>query len=181
MKKFISLLLIIVIFNSCDDKDVIVIPPISQLPSPTQTGANTFGCLIDGKVFKPGYQNNSITCFYQFNDGEYYFFVSGNNTKNNVLTGVSIGTEGLSIFQGQTLDLYARIPGNAFGILSNLDDNTGIYQINTTSTINTGKLTISKLDFTHNIVSGTFWYDVKDNQNVVHQIREGRFDMQFPQ
>ena len=27
--------------------------PINQLPPETQTGANTFGCLVDGKVFLP--------------------------------------------------------------------------------------------------------------------------------
>ena len=29
------------------------------------------------------------------------------------------------------------------------------------------------------IVSGTFWFDVLDTFGVVHQIREGRFDMQY--
>ena len=70
---------------------------------------------------------------------------------------------------------------NAFGQLSNLNDNNGVYQVNYTSNLNTGELKITKLDFTNNIVSGTFWFDVKDNQNVVHQIRDGRFDMKFTQ
>ena len=65
--------------------------------------------------------------------------------------------------------------------LSNLDDNTGHYQINTTSITTTGELKITKLDFNKNIVSGTFWFDVKDDKDVVHQIREGRFDMKFSQ
>ncbi|MFC5981116.1 hypothetical protein [Flavobacterium salmonis] len=47
--------------------------------------------------------------------------------------------------------------------------------------MNTGELKITKLDFTNNIVSGTFWFDVKDDKGVLHQIREGRFDMQFTQ
>ena len=29
------------------------------------------------------------------------------------------------------------------------------------------------------IVSGTFWFDVIDFQGNLHQIREGRFDMQY--
>ena len=70
---------------------------------------------------------------------------------------------------------------NAFGQLSNLNDNNGVYQVNYTNNLNTGELKITKLDFTNNIVSGTFWFDVKDNQNVVHQIRDGRFDMKFTQ
>ena len=70
---------------------------------------------------------------------------------------------------------------NAFGQLSNLNDNNGVYQVNYTNNLNTGELKITKLDFTNNIVSGTFWFDVKDNQNVIHQIRDGRFDMKFTQ
>lgn len=40
-----------------------------------------------------------------------------------------------------------------------------------------GELKISKL--TSTIVSGTFWYDIIDYQGNLHQIREGRFDMQY--
>jgi len=32
--------------------------PVDQLPPETQTGANTFGCLINGEVFKPGGGHN---------------------------------------------------------------------------------------------------------------------------
>jgi hypothetical protein len=28
--------------------------PVDQLPPATQTGANTFGCLINGQAFTPG-------------------------------------------------------------------------------------------------------------------------------
>jgi len=53
------------------------------------------------------------------------------------------------------------------------------YQNNYTLATNTGELKIEKLDIKNNIVAGTFWYDIKDNKGVIHQIREGRFDMQF--
>ena len=154
---------------------------LEKLPPATQTGANTFGCLLDGEVFKPGLTNNSYNCFYQLVDGEYYFAVTANNTKNNVLKAISVGTEKLSISQGQTLTLLERAYGNANGryfIGSNI---TGIVENYYTSTENTGELKITKLDFTNNIVSGTFWFDVKDNKGVIHQIRNGRFDMQFTQ
>lgn len=182
--KNIILLLITTVFLSCcnkDDKPTPAPTPLSQLPPPTQTGANTFGCLLDGEVFKPGITNNSYNCFYQLVDGEYYFNVNANYTKNNILKGILLSTKKLSIAQGQTLNLLEKIDGNAYGSLSNLNDNTGVYQFNETSTINTGELKITKLDFTNNIVSGTFWFNVKDNQNVIHQIRDGRFDMKFTQ
>lgn len=172
MKKIISLL-IITTFLACCNKDDNPIPtnPVDQLPPATQTGANTFGCLLDGQIFKPSLTNNSYQCFYQLVDGEYYFLVRG--SKNNI--GIFVGTEKRSITEGQTINLIERLDGNGWGTYF-LDTNPY-----TTNVINTGELKITKLDFTNNIVSGTFWYDVKDNQGLIHQIRDGRFDMQFTQ
>jgi hypothetical protein len=175
MKKLVTFLTIAAIILSCCKKDVTLTPtPLSQLPPVTQTGANTFGCLLDGQVFVPGITNNSYKCFYQLVNGEYYFWVSSNRRDSNQnLIEIAIGTEKLTIKEGQTLKLYERVAGNAFGAyLSGIN-------INETSTTNTGELKITKLNFAKSIVSGTFWYDVKDKDGVVHQIREGRFDMKF--
>lgn len=158
----------------CNKDETPTPTPLSQLPPATQTGANTFGCLLDGEVFKPGITNNSYNCFYQLVDGEYYFLVTAKNTKNNVSRAIFVGTEKQTISQGQTLNLYERTAGNAWAAY--FVDNPY-----TTNSTYTGELKITKLDFTHNIVSGTFWYNVKDNQNVIHHITDGRFDMQFTQ
>jgi hypothetical protein len=45
------------------------ISPVDQLPPETQTGANTFGCLVNGEVFKPGglqLAGGSLNCVYQY-------------------------------------------------------------------------------------------------------------------
>lgn len=172
MKK-LFLLLVITFSLSCCDKDDDK-TPIEQLPPATTTGANTFGCLLDGEVFKPGFYNNSYQCFYQYVNGKYYFWVSGNmKDKNQNSIEVGVGTEKLSISEGQILNLYERVDGNSFGIyLFNID-------FNNTSSVNTGELKITKLDIKNNIVAGTFWYNIKDGKGITHQIREGRFDMQF--
>ena len=179
MKNLLFLFIAALTLSCCDKDDDKPIAEIDKLPPATQTGANTFGCLLDGEIFKPGIYHNSCNCFYQYVNGYYYFNVGANNTTNNILKGIMIGTDRLTITEGQILNLYERVNGNAFGSLSNLDDNTGIYQNNYTSTTNTGELKITKLDIKNNIVAGTFWYDIKDNKGVIHQIREGRFDMQF--
>lgn len=44
-----------------------------------------------------------------------------------------------------------------------------------------GEMTITKLDFEDNIVSGTFWFDAVNNEGDMVEIREGRFDMRFTQ
>ena len=44
-----------------------------------------------------------------------------------------------------------------------------------------GEMTITKLDFENNIVSGTFWFDAINDEGEIVEVREGRFDMQFSQ
>lgn len=180
MRKLILLMSLGLILSCCNkDDDSTPSNPIDQLPPATQIGANTFGCLLDGEVFKPGITNNSYNCFYQLVDGEYYFVVGASYQKNGILKSLSLGTEKKQISQGETLNLFNRVDGNAYGLYYKSDSNTGTDELMYTSQINTGELKITKLDFTNNIVSGTFWYDIKDNHGIIHQVREGRFDMHF--
>lgn len=69
MKK-LTLLIFSILLLACD-KDDKPANPIDQLPPATQTGAGTFGCLVNGVP----YVDNSgfFNCFYQLVDGEYYF------------------------------------------------------------------------------------------------------------
>ena len=80
----ISTLLFVTFFLSCcnndDDKPI---AEIDKLPPATQTGANTFGCLLDGKAFLPGNYPNATNCFYQLVDGEYYFSFQMNNSNQD--------------------------------------------------------------------------------------------------
>lgn len=183
MKKIFLLITLTTLLACCnkDDKSTPTPTPDSQLPPATQTGANTFGCLLDGVIFKPGLTNNSYQCYYQLVNGEYYFNVNANYEKNGILKSLAIFTAKLAISEGQNYILKENNNGNVIGKYFVGNNNSGIIEEYYTSTINTGELKITKLDFTNNIVSGTFWYDVKDNQNVTHQIRDGRFDMRFTQ
>ena len=174
MRKLFLLILTTLALSCCNKEDDSPIAEIDKLPQATQTGANTVGCLLDGKAFLPGNYNNATNCFYQFVNGEYFFVMAFDNRDNNSnLIGVSIGTQKKNIEQGLTYDLFELIDGNIYGG----------YTFNTfenaTSQTHTGKLTITKLDEINHIVSGTFWFNVLDTYGVVHQIREGRFDMQY--
>ncbi len=66
-------------------------------------------------------------------------------------------------------------PGNVFG---GFFFNTGFIYTNESQS---GELTITHLDFNLQVVSGTFFFDVIDQNGALRQIREGRFDMQFTQ
>ena len=173
MKKLIILSLITLAFVSCDkDDNPQTTNPVNQLPAATQIGANTFGCLLDGKVFKPGNGANLLDCVYQFIDGGYYFSLQANRRdQNNIPILLGCSSQNLQIFEGQTYLLKEKIDGNAYGTYSYAANFTY------TSQMQNGELKISKL--TSTIVSGTFWYDIIDYQGNLHQIREGRFDMQY--
>ena len=177
MKKILLLLTLSILFACCnkDDNPTPTPTPVSQLPPETQTGANTFGCLLDGQVFKPGTTgSNPLDCVYQFVDGGYYFSLQANKRDaSNNLIALGCSTQKLEIAEGQTYILKERIDGNSYGkYFLNIE-------FTYTSLINNGEMKITKLDLINKIVSGTFWYNIKDFQGNSHQIREGRFDLQY--
>ena len=49
MKNIFTFLIPALLFAGCKKADKTPINPIDQLPAATQTGANTLGCLVDGK------------------------------------------------------------------------------------------------------------------------------------
>ena len=176
MKQLLIVLTLILTLSCCKDDDVTPINPIDQLPPATQIGANTFGCLLDGKAFLPDNSSNSYNCFYQFVSNEFYFTVRASNRDENLNSySLAIKTEQKQIFEGETYPLVNNIPTKAYGSYSLVN------MFSYTNLVNTGELTITELDPTNQIVSGTFWYDIKDHNNVVHHIREGRFDMHYTQ
>lgn len=178
IKQILIPLLLTLSFTCCNNDDDNNEPtnPIDQLPPATQTGENTFGCLMDGQAFLPDNLPNSYNCFYQLVNGEYFFTVRASNSDVNLNSySLAVKTEQKEIFEGESYELSENQPNNAYGayFFNN--------QYNYTNIIYTGELTITKLDLQNQIVSGTFWYDIEDQNGIVHEIREGRFDMQFTQ
>ena len=85
------------------------------------------------------------------------------------------------IEQGITYQLIEPINGNANGV-AGITQSVGSGTNSYTNSQYAGKLTITKLDFTNHIVSGTFWFDIKNPYtNETVQIRDGRFDTIFTQ
>lgn len=164
-------------FSSCKKEK----PAIEQLPPITQTGAGTFGCLVDGKAFKP--QGNPLggpilSCAYQYIDGGYYFQLKAFNNKSEVNYSVGIYSDSVKIETGTSYILHNRfVKGKLYGMYST-SSNQG-FNIHTTDSSKTGELKILKLDSVNRIISGTFWFDAVDKSGKVVEIREGRFDMKF--
>ena len=173
----LSLLLLLVSCKKEKEKD-----PLSQLPPETQTGAGTFGCLVNGKVFipggVPGWAGSSLSAYYQLVDNRYHLVLSGRMRKDGVNDFVSLFADSLKIIEGEKYRLSLRKRGNAsarYSYSSNVDSK----ELFTDGNINTGELWIKKLDTIKLIVSGTFWFDVADEDGVKVEIREGRFDMGY--
>jgi hypothetical protein len=66
LMKNLLLLLVTLSLSCCSKDDNKPVNPIDQLPPATQTGANTAGCLVDGKAFLPkGYiPSGNLVCNY---------------------------------------------------------------------------------------------------------------------
>tara|TARA_R110002096_G_scaffold435916_1_gene664190 strand:- start:3650 stop:4189 length:540 start_codon:yes stop_codon:yes gene_type:complete len=179
MKKMILLLFLLPVLSatSCNnDDDNNAQNPIDQLPQATQIGANTFGALLDGEPFIPSGGTNPLDCQYQLINGERYFQLQGNNRDENFnVIAISLSTIAKDIAQGETYNLIEEATGNASGAYSFNGD------LFFTSEQNSGQLIITHLDLNEQIVSGTFWFDVIDQNGDLRQIRDGRFDMQFTQ
>jgi len=154
------------------------VAPIDQLPPYTETGAQTFGCLIDGKAFlpkrDPSIQISPLACEYQYVSGTQYFTLYGLNGDRKsevIINSVNIDLEEKiyelgNYYTDSISGRYAKYhPINNFIIRDPLQK---------------GELHIRHFDLEHQIVSGTFWFDAVDTlTGKIVQVREGRFDMVF--
>jgi hypothetical protein len=168
-----------------------------QLPPITTTGANTAGCIINGKVILPknGFDNLSGNTSYGLRTGaginfhppiigdDYKFFEimnlkdSGKSYSiyihiNDMSTGVGNYTVGQSNNQ-----YFIDGPNNPQIIvretINNISGKTFI------SGANSGTIIISKFDYLNGLYAGTFsceLYDIENPTQII-QVTDGRFDI----
>ena len=167
--------------------------PEDELPPITQTGANTFGCIIDGKVLipkskgsgsllGPSYRIESLTAWF-LNNGDNNLTITAFNAKDEEASDIYI-----YIYDLEEVGNYAL--GK-----SQLDESGNIYQLNYShiavlkpdstknknfyylSYDNSGSINISRYD--NDIISGTFSFRaVNENDlNDIIEITDGRFDI----
>jgi hypothetical protein len=178
-----SLFFIILTSSKCK-KDKTSVDPVSQLPPATQTGANTFGCLVNGKVFLPkGPSLNPIlTCYYQYiyypSPVGYVFQVAASdNSNSSILNGVNIGCDSLKLEEGKSYPLQEVAEGFSTGNYRHYT-NTSLDDFYTYSPYS-GELMLKKFDAINQIAAGTFWFNAVDTNGDTVHITDGRFDMQF--
>ena len=189
MKNKLYLFILLFSFLSCssDDDQNLTSDPVQQLPEATQVGANTAGALVNGEPITPqgGGITPNLTAYYQLIDGEYFFgigfFKATNN--NTIISGLNIFSSELVIEQNNTYPLIINPSTSEVGAggahtkrILNVSQ-TFYYTQNGYK----GELTITHLDETNRIVSGTFWFDAVNEDGEVVEVREGRFDVTYSQ
>ncbi|MFT5755005.1 MAG: hypothetical protein ACI924_002256 [Flavobacterium sp.] len=173
MKNLLLILLMSFTLCCCDKDDNKPTNPVSQLPPETQVGANTFGCLINGKPFVV-LNTSQQTAIYQ--DGG--LLIGGQKNINNNLTQVS-----MFISEANIGEIIAE--NNSYVLNSNSVPKGEYYIENQncfyfTSSNYTGSLMITKIDNINFIISGKFEFkSISDNCADIINITNGRFDLQY--
>ena len=161
--------------------------PQDQLPPITQTGANTFGCIINGEVLIPKdgigvpqpkglfvghYSNNNLVI-----DAGNLSDSGGDNIYMYIYNLTSTGTYTFGLSTGQGTSTFEPAYNHIFCYPFDGQNPVDVYLSDT----NSGTITITRFDPANFIVSGTFELTVfnKDNPNETIEITEGRFDIDW--
>ena len=172
MKLCIKIFMIALIFTGCD-KDEPTCQGIDCLPPATQTGAGTFGCLVNGVP----YVDNSgrFNCFYQLVNGKYYFSISANF--NNEIKGIGLGSQEIELVKSSSYPLIEIKPNN-FSADIYFDANNNFE----TSSTSPGNIVITNFSTVNNIISANFEFIITNlTTGAIYKITQGRFDAKFTQ
>ncbi len=178
MKQFLLAASVVLCLTSCEKcKNAFQTNPSETLPPYTDTGANTFGCLVDGNVFRPNRNIFStaveLSCDYQIVNGYPVFGIGARDFIKK--TSVGVGMNRIYLTRDTVIQLVAPGIGVASGYYA--DSSSVEYGV---QNANPGTLNILHFDSVRNIVAGTFWFDAVDTASgKVVQVRDGRFDVHF--
>jgi hypothetical protein len=191
MKNLMTLLLL-ALLTSCSEESNS--NPESQLPPITQTGANTFGCLIDGKLFIPrdgtgnwSGSNNAVSIYGDPTGNNQYREIEVRDYKSERTAKIMIHIQNLpQIGSGNyifnTSNGMSNIdgPNHTYLYCRVYRESTNSYQYYH-SFENSGTINITRYQLIPNVslfISGTFSCSVKNsaNPNDIIEITNGRFD-----
>ena len=170
--------------------------PKDQLPPATTIGANTAGCLINGKVLIPKNGSQAIggspayglttgvgNNFHAPIIGDDYRFIRIANLRDNGgddiyihLNDMTLGAGNYDVGQSNN-EYYMDGPNNP-QIIAQIYDGVNIGKT-FWSSANSGLITVTRFDYFAGIYSGTFNCTLynKDNPTETIKITEGRFDI----
>ena len=148
------------------------------LPAATETGAGTFGCMVNGKAWLPVRDNTPLA---RSNPNLIY---------DATFEGGSFSLSG-EIYADKRSQEWIAMGGRGIGAVGEYNlTNSGVgftyvnysdsVSYNTDEDIATGKIIITKLDKTNNIIAGTFSFTIeKRDTGKKVTVTDGRFDMKY--
>jgi hypothetical protein len=180
----IFLVFTIFTFSECKKNDK---TPAEQLPPQTQTGANTFGCLVNGQVFKPGgasLSGGSLSSNYQFlgaGPEDFHFRLAAINRNNSSGVSHSVGlfTDSIRIIEGIEYPLKKAGSNGGYAIYGFATSNPIFFDDYATTDLVSGLIKIKKFDSVNQIISGTFWFNAMNENGDTIKITDGRFDVRY--
>lgn len=185
MKKHLSiwlwLIALVSIFAGCKkDKEL---TELEKLPPTTQTGANTFGCLVNGKAWVAQRNDCNILCdpsFKIYYDGGFGGLVAITcvqiDIQNNIDQGISI------LFDSSNYkSTHSLIVTNPLNSVSFKDGNSpsscNRYQHSLDTTVtHAGKVVLTNYNLSSGIISGTFEFTLTKPGCPTIIVTDGRFD-----
>jgi len=149
--------------------------PKEELPPITQEGKNTFGCLVNGKVWLPKGSNGTanLDASYDPNFSNGSFDIGAYNITNEIDQFISIGGKNVNKEGRYDFLQIKDSPGALFN-----DKRKGCFYTEQSNVIN-GYFTINRLDVQKQIVSGVFEFILYKNSCDTIKVAKGRFDMKF--
>jgi hypothetical protein len=151
-----------------------------ELPPETTTGAMTFGCKINGKVFVPRDGRGRPGLYVQYvylgsgPGGGWFLNIPAVDWVPESIPLVSITTDSLLLAEGQTYSFKKNTKGFPRAFYSVGSDVYGKFDDDA------GSITIKKHDKINRILSGTFFFiGTKNGTGEKISITEGRFDIRY--
>ena len=161
MKKYSVIIFLLAIFFVSCNEDKSVDPTV--MPEETATGAQTFGCLVDGALYVGG----------RYSD-EYHSLISDNHRTSINFT----------YNQSNTMDVKVKVEENGYiaftiNVLAGEFTNAKFlqsYSATEGKDLGSGKVVITRFDSVEAIISGRFY---SGNSNGDGLITFGRFDVKY--
>jgi hypothetical protein len=170
------LLLMAFLWANCT-KDPTPDPPLieeDKLPPATQEGKNTFGCLINGKAWKPksgGLLQPGLRGSYDEITGQLFVIANNYSTSNSEC--IAIGTKPIGLFSPDSLP-FPDSTAYFFNSISSCGSAILEYENGQ------GHIKVSKIDRENGILSGTFEFAIVDPICFdTFRITKGRFDTKY--
>ena len=183
MKKTLILLTPLIVL-SCKNDDEAPDPGNYQTPLPeaTQTGKGTFACYVDGKAYIA--KKNAINAYNQYYQGRYGISIRGKWDESEYISRIGLESnsaeevrEGITYQLGKIPPALSGIDYYAGSVFFENINQSGVWS--NTNEIQKGELKITKHALFDRILSATFWFDIKQPDGKIIEIRDGRFDIVY--